>query len=106
MKKTTYTYSTTYLTLDSLVPFLLTFRHVRIWGALNKNYKCKNYIEFIPRAAQFNPSDTKLMVAGVVDQVSGEIAIFKTGKSLSTAVVRGVQEGRPPLSSNFIEAPS
>ena len=43
----------------------------------------KMYIEFIPRAAQFNPSDTKLMVAGVVDQVSGEIAIFKTGKSLS-----------------------
>lgn len=31
-------------------------------------------------AAQFNESDTRLMVAGVVDQVSGEIAIFATGR--------------------------
>lgn len=31
------------------------------------------------RASQFNPSDSRLMVAGVVDNVSGEIAIFNTG---------------------------
>lgn len=30
-------------------------------------------------ASQFSPSDTKLMVAGVVNVVGGEIAIFSTG---------------------------
>ena len=30
-------------------------------------------------AAQYSPLDTKLMVGGVVDEMSGEIAIFSTG---------------------------
>ena len=30
-------------------------------------------------AAQYSPSDTKLMVAGVVNEMGGEIAIFSTG---------------------------
>ena len=30
-------------------------------------------------AAQYSPLDTKLMVGGVVDEWSGEIAIFSTG---------------------------
>lgn len=36
-------------------------------------------------AAQFNSSDTRLMVAGVVDQISGEIAIFNTGRDGSSS---------------------
>ena len=30
-------------------------------------------------AAQYSPSDTKLMVAGVVNEMRGEVAIFSTG---------------------------
>ena len=30
-------------------------------------------------AGQYSPSDTKLMVAGVVNEMRGEIAIFSTG---------------------------
>ena len=35
-------------------------------------------------AAQYSPADTKLMVAGVVNDMGGEIAIFATGKSNNT----------------------
>ena len=31
-------------------------------------------------AAQFSPDDSKLMVSGVVSDISGEIAIFDTGR--------------------------
>ena len=34
-------------------------------------------------AAQYSPLDTKLMVGGVVDEMSGEIAIFSTGANSS-----------------------
>ncbi len=41
-------------------------------------------------AAQFSPEDTKLMVAGVVNQVGGELAIFKTGKRFHSHVPTGL----------------
>lgn len=31
-------------------------------------------------ASQFSPKDTKLSVSGVVNEVGGELAIFKTGE--------------------------
>ena len=34
-------------------------------------------------AAQYSPSDTKLMVAGVVNEMGGEVAIFSTGTRYS-----------------------
>ena len=41
-------------------------------------------------AAQYSPLDTRLMVAGVVSDMSGEIAIFSTGRSIpNSKIIRG-----------------
>ena len=42
-------------------------------------------------AAQYSPLDTRLMVAGVVSDMSGEIAIFSTGSSIPhSKIIRGL----------------